>query len=243
MDAGGTSDPYVKVYLAGEKKKQSQTKTVKKSLNPTFNETFKFQLEYKEIQQKTLVMEVYDFDKFSKDDEIGHVHVPLSSVNLASASEEWRDLLAPDQGSGIIESKGDICFSLRYAPVNGKLHIVILEAKDLPKMDQKGHADPFVKMSLYDGRKKLKKKKTTVKKGCKDPYFNESFAFDIPFESITRVTLFVTVMDHDRVGRNDRIGKVTLGSSSHSSGLRHWTDMLTNPRRPIAMWHSLEPAD
>jgi len=37
------------------------------------------------------------------------------------------------------ESKlGDICFSLRYVPTAGKLTVVVLEAKNLKKMDVGG---------------------------------------------------------------------------------------------------------
>jgi synaptotagmin-1 len=42
MDLGGTSDPYVKLYLLPDKKKKFQTKVQRKSLNPVFNETFVF---------------------------------------------------------------------------------------------------------------------------------------------------------------------------------------------------------
>ena len=33
---------------------------------------------------------------------------------------------------------GDICFSLRYVPTAGKLTVVVLEAKNLKKMDVGG---------------------------------------------------------------------------------------------------------
>jgi len=33
---------------------------------------------------------------------------------------------------------GDVCFSLRYVPTAGKLTVVILEAKNLKKMDVGG---------------------------------------------------------------------------------------------------------
>jgi len=52
------------------------------------------------------------------------------------------------------------------------------------------------------------------------------------------------VVDYDRIGTSDPIGKVTLGSGSNGTELRHWNDMLASPRRPIANWHTLkDPED
>jgi len=44
LDMGGTSDPYVKVYLLPDKKKKFETKVHRKTLNPVFNETFTFKV-------------------------------------------------------------------------------------------------------------------------------------------------------------------------------------------------------
>lgn len=92
--------------------------------------------------------------------------------------------------------------------------------------------------------KRVKKKKTSIKKFTLNPYYNESFTFEVPFEHIQKVSLVITVIDYDRVGSSDPIGKVVLGCSAPSgSELRHWMDMLASPRRPIAQWHTLKDPD
>ncbi|XP_055954893.1 synaptotagmin-1 [Patella vulgata] len=96
MDMSGTSDPYVKVYLLPDKKKKYETKVHRKTLNPVFNETFTFKVPYAEIGAKTLVFAVYDFDRFSKHDQIGQVKIPLNSIDLGRVTEEWQDLTSPD---------------------------------------------------------------------------------------------------------------------------------------------------
>lgn len=53
----------------------------------------------------------------------------------------------------------------------------ILTSLFLPK-------DPYVKIVLQQNGKRIKKKKTTVKKNTLNPYFNESFSFEVPFAQI-----------------------------------------------------------
>ncbi|KAF3697136.1 Synaptotagmin-1 Synaptotagmin I [Channa argus] len=273
MDSGGTSDPYVKVYVLPDKKKKFDTKVHKKTLNPVFNETFTFKIPFQEMGGKTLVMSVYDFDRFSKHDVIGEIKIPMNTLDLAKPIEEWRDLDSADQEEP--EKLGDICISLRYVPTAGKLTICILEAKNLKKMDVGGLSDPYVKINLLQNGKRLKKKKTTVKKNTLNPYYNESFSFEIPLEQMQARTHFIrnlpeeqlvsvytvappknlilmkkskiqaviTVLDYDKIGKNDAIGKIWVGSKSTGAGLKHWSDMLANPRRPIAQWHPLQPEE
>ncbi|XP_030751525.1 synaptotagmin 1-like isoform X3 [Sitophilus oryzae] len=245
LDMGGTSDPYVKVYLLPDKKKKFETKVHRKTLNPVFNETFVFKnIPYAEAMNKTLVFAIFDFDRFSKHDQIGEVKVPLCQIDLAQTIEEWRELQSVEGEGGQDNKLGDICFSLRYVPTAGKLTVVILEAKNLKKMDVGGLSDPYVKIALMQNGKRLKKKKTSIKKCTLNPYYNESFTFEVPFEQIQKVNLVVTVVDYDRIGTSEPIGKVVLGYNASGTELRHWSDMLASPRRPIAQWHTLkDPED
>uniref|UniRef100_A0A3Q4HGD9 Synaptotagmin IIa n=1 Tax=Neolamprologus brichardi TaxID=32507 RepID=A0A3Q4HGD9_NEOBR len=241
MDSGGTSDPYVKVFVLPDKKKKFDTKVHKKTLNPVFNETFIFKIPFQEMGGKTLVMSVYDFDRFSKHDVIGEIKIPMNTLDLAKPIEEWRDLDSADQEEP--EKLGDICISLRYVPTAGKLTICILEAKNLKKMDVGGLSDPYVKINLLQNGKRLKKKKTTVKKNTLNPYYNESFSFEIPLEQMQKIQAVITVLDYDKIGKNDAIGKILVGTKSSGAGLKHWSDMMANPRRPIAQWHPLQPEE
>ncbi|EYC06541.1 hypothetical protein Y032_0075g948 [Ancylostoma ceylanicum] len=87
MDLGGTSDPYVKLFLLPDKKKKFQTKVQRKSLNPVFNESFTFKIPYNEIGGQTLVLNVFDFDRFGKHDQRVHLHVTVSDYDRVGSNE------------------------------------------------------------------------------------------------------------------------------------------------------------
>ena len=70
--------------------------------------------------------------------------------------------------------------------------------------------DPYVKVWLMFGEKRVEKKKTVIYKCNLNPIFNATFEFDVPWEQIRDCALDVQVMDFDTVGRNELIGKVLL---------------------------------
>lgn len=55
---------------------------------------------------KTLVFAIFDFDRFSKHDQIGEVKVPLCQIDLAQTIEEWRELQSVEGEGGQVR-----CFS------------------------------------------------------------------------------------------------------------------------------------
>ncbi|XP_034541286.1 synaptotagmin VIII [Notolabrus celidotus] len=237
MDLGGSSDPYVKVYISPDKAKTCETKVFRNTLGPVFNESFNYQITKSSLLKSSVVMQVFDFNRFSKHNIIGEIRVQLCNVDWNHVIEEWQDLEEPSKFED--GNLGEICFSLRYVPTSGKLTVVILEAKNLKCMDIGGSSDPYAKVQLTLDKRKWRKKKTTVKKKTLSPYYNESFTFDVTFEQIQRVNLVISVWDHDAISRNDAMGKIFLGCDATGNQLRHWADMLSNPRRPVAQWHNL----
>lgn len=64
------------------------------------------QVPYVELGGKTLVMTVYDFDRFSKHDAIGDIKVPMNKVDFSHITEEWGDLQSAEKEEVRLTSKG-----------------------------------------------------------------------------------------------------------------------------------------
>ncbi len=57
---------------------------------------------------------------------------------------------------------------------------------------------------------------------------------------LRKVNLELTVLDYDRIGGSDAIGKVLLGYNRKKLEKKHWVEMVENPRRPVIHWHVLQ---
>merc|ERR1712066_274718 len=95
-----------------------------------------------------------------------------------------------------------------YVPLEGRLVLGVIKASNLRAMDINGSSDPYTKIWLHYRGQRTEKKKTPVKKNTLNPEFNEQFEFYIPMEKLKDYTLEIIVMDKDRIGRNECIGKV-----------------------------------
>ncbi|XP_078582742.1 synaptotagmin-7-like isoform X3 [Branchiostoma floridae x Branchiostoma japonicum] len=237
-DFSGTSDPFVKICLLPDKKNKMETKVKRRNLNPHWNETFQFEgFPYDKLQHRVLYLQVFDYDRFSRNDPIGEVHLPLCEVDLTESPTFWKDL-RPCPNSN--DNLGELLVSLCYQPTAQRITIVVMKARHLKAMDITGTSDPYVKIWLVYREKKIEKKKTSCKKRCLNPVFNESFIFDIPMDKMKETSFIISVMDKDTLKKNDVIGKVCLAPRSGPLETKHWKEMISKPRQPVAMWHGLK---
>lgn len=71
--------------------------------------------------------------------------------------------------------------------------------------------------------------------------YNEPFQFGVGSCSISDVVLEFAVMNYDRFGRDDAIGKVSLGLNVNSdTGRTHWSEVLSSPGHAVSRWHVLQ---
>nr|KAF6291799.1 synaptotagmin 11 [Myotis myotis] len=235
------SDPYIKMTILPDKRHRVKTRVLRKTLDPVFDETFTFYgIPYSQLQDLVLHFLVLSFDRFSRDDVIGEVMVPLAGVDPSTGKVQLtRDIIKRNIQKCI--SRGELQVSLSYQPVAQRMTVVVLKARHLPKMDITGlSGNPYVKVNVYYGRKRIAKKKTHVKKCTLNPVFNESFIYDIPTDLLPDISIEFLVIDFDRTTKNEVVGRLILGAHSvTASGAEHWREVCESPRKSVAKWHSL----
>ncbi|XP_055377681.1 synaptotagmin-4 [Condylostylus longicornis] len=243
------TDPYVKLQLLPEKQHKVKTRVVRNTRNPVYDEDFTFYgLDLQDLSTMSLHFVVLSFDRYSRDDVIGEVVCPLNTIELKQIENQQIALSKEIQPRSLkirAQGRGDLLLSLCWQPAAARLTVVLLKARNLPRMDVTGLADPYVKIYLLYNGQRIAKKKTHVKKRTLSPVFNESFAFDIPTTegsgaSLDNVSLELMLLDWDRVTKNEVIGRLELGGPRCTgSALNHWNELCNLPRRQIAEWHKL----
>lgn len=110
-------------------------------------------------------------------------------------------------------------------------------------------ANVIVKVYLLKDGKKVSKKKTTIKRMETSPIYNESMIFSVPPYMLGSIQIRLTVAQIGGFAATEPslmprmqilpIGHVIVGNETTGKGLKHWNQMMTSLRKPVAMWHPL----
>ena len=92
------------------------------------------------------------------------------------------------------------------------LRVTIVDAWDLPPMDDNGLADPYVEVSLRTRSSTVahNKFKTSVKIACLNPVFNEAAEIPLASDDVETGELVIKVMDCDFGCQDELIGTIRL---------------------------------
>lgn len=238
-DFSGTADPYAKVRLLPDHKSFRHSRILKKTLNPYFEEDFAFEVAPTEISIRILEILIYDFDQYSRHQCMGCVQLPLDRIDLSEKVTLWKGIL-PCQEKDEKAELGDIMFSLGYLPSAERLTVVVLKARNLRAVDEaKNTSDVYVKVSVMQNDRRIKKKKTATQRGTLNPVFNEALTFSLSKDSLKSVILEFAVLHDNILGQNDQaLGRVLISSETKGEEGEHFRDMLAS-KTAVARWHSL----
>ncbi|KAJ8759147.1 hypothetical protein K2173_004154 [Erythroxylum novogranatense] len=200
-DILGTSDPYVRLSLTGEKLPAKKTTVKKNNLNPEWSESFK--LIVKDPATQALHLEVYDWDKVGGHDKLGMQEVPLKMITPHETREFTLDLLKHTGVSDPHDHKrrGQLVVALTFVPFKadsanyisdcmnehekkvsepldeeklngaGLITVVMEGAEDV---EGERHNNPYA-LIIFRGEKK----KTKMIRKTRDPRWNEEFQFTL----------------------------------------------------------------
>ncbi|KAG4919317.1 hypothetical protein JHK85_057598 [Glycine max] len=201
MDLLGTSDPYVKLSLTGDKLPAKKTTVKRKNLNPEWNE--KFKLVVKDPQSQVLQLQVYDWDKVGGHDKLGMQLVPLKVLKAYENKEFTLDLLKDTNLNETPRKKprGKIVVDLTFVPfkedsskfggpsegysrkesgidivsddeVQEGAGLLSIVIQEAEEVEGDHHNNPFAVLTFRG-----EKKRTKMMKKTRHPRWNEEFQF------------------------------------------------------------------
>ncbi|KFO78028.1 Synaptotagmin-like 3, partial [Cuculus canorus] len=162
-------NPYVKVYLLPDKSSRSKRKTAvqKSTVDPEFDETLKYKIEYSQLGSRQLQISVWHAGALKYRVFLGEVVIPLAAWNFEDNSMQlfnWYQLKAKPEKpeDDLFQYSGELLVSARLTvpaqskkfQIEGKkdqgvpncqLQVIISGAKNLPMLRSAGMLNLFVK--------------------------------------------------------------------------------------------------
>ncbi|XP_062346056.1 synaptotagmin-like protein 3 isoform X2 [Cinclus cinclus] len=254
-------NPYVKVYLLPDKSPQSKRKTaVKKStVDPEFDETLKYKIEYSQLRSRQLQISVWHAGALKYRVFLGEVVIPLAAWNFEEDSMQfdWYPLKPKLEKpeDDLIQYSSELLVSVRLSvPAqyqnlqfegnkdqgvrNCQLQVMIYGAKNLSMLRSAGMPSPFVKgcLTLPDQAEVKQKSPVLKKEAC--PQWKHLFVFDgVTPSQLQQSCLHLTVWHKSNFSASDQfLGGAKLGAKEFfgtmdlpSQGVLQWQEVLHNP--------------
>ncbi|KAM9297660.1 synaptotagmin-like protein 3 isoform 2-T3 [Morus bassanus] len=231
-------NPYVKVYLLPDKSPRSKRKTaVKKStVDPIFDETLKYKIEYSQLGSRQLQISVWHAGALKYRVFLGEVVIPLAAWNFEDNLMQlfsWYQLNAKLEKpeDDLIQYSGELLVSVRLSvPAQYKhfqsegkktqgvphcqLQVMVFGAKNLPVLRSAGMPNSFVKGCLILPDQAEVKRKSPVLKKEASPRWKHLFVFDgVTPAQLQQSCLHLTVWDQSGFSSSDQfLGGAKLGA-------------------------------
>ncbi|NXV77523.1 SYTL3 protein, partial [Atlantisia rogersi] len=249
-------NPYVKVYLLPDKSPRSKRKTAvrKNTVDPEFDETLKYKIEYSQLGSRQLQVSVWHAGALKHRVFLGEVVIPLAVWNFEEDSMQlfkWYQLKPKLEKpeDDLIQYSSELLVSARLsvpAQCEGKkdrrlphcqLQVMILGAKNLPVLRSAGMPSSFVKGCLIlPDQAEVKRKSPVIKKeAC--PQWKHLFVFDgVTPAQLQQSSLHLTVWDQSTFSSSAHFlggaklgAKESLGCPDLSQSVLQWQEVLHSP--------------
>ncbi|XP_073410539.1 synaptotagmin-2-like isoform X4 [Dendrobates tinctorius] len=211
---------------------ERETKVVKNSRNPVFDEDFSFSLKDYPLSNISLKLEVKDFDKYSRHTLIGETRTALKDLKASETLEFDEDL--QEKTKDII---GEALISLKCLPTAQKIEVGILKFKTSSSSIIK-ERDVYARIDVFSNQHKQKHQKSSLRAKSKVTVFNETFLFSLPDPGTTHCLILISLYETLSTGKK-LIGQTTLGNQKTNLKDHHWDLMIHSLRQPVAEWHPL----
>eukprot|EP01087_Luapelamoeba_hula_P007200 TRINITY_DN1748_c2_g1_i2.p1 TRINITY_DN1748_c2_g1~~TRINITY_DN1748_c2_g1_i2.p1 ORF type:complete len:3417 (+),score=716.50 TRINITY_DN1748_c2_g1_i2:301-10551(+) len=248
-DRGGTSDPYVllevvsHLQVAKRMKRRRFTKTIRKTLNPLWNEDFDLSQENIDPERDSLQFVVYDWVRIGDNTPMCGVKIPVRELISKPIFDEWIQLGEYDnmgkkgQGELHIVTAYDYVDLPDIAGQRAKtglpISVRVAEARDLLQ-----DMHPYVSLEV-PRKKSAKRIKTAVSRRATEPIWDEDFNLSNEGVLATdNLRLIVHHHNHDFIGSpftsDVQLGVVSIPVSQLQEEARDG---------PIDEWYKLQPAE
>lgn len=198
-DFGGTSDPYAVVRVEDPRSKiydfkldkYHKTKVIRRTLKPNWNKEFLMAAMLPIIDKQALVVQLFDHDRYSMDDYLGQISIPLKALQNYQEQHPKEAAVGHQHGrkAGVwyaLSKSGDDgsnCHSSMLVDIPAQastLYVKVISGRRLPPKDfLTGTSDPYVivKVPLKNGGAATIRSKIVYSN--LNPEWNEVFAFPL----------------------------------------------------------------